>query len=160
VKRCMLLKVSAMAMGPEQTDAAGRMDAGALRAAVEESLAAGKQPFFIGSTAGTTVHVCWSPWLPLSTPGPANLAIGCRPSRASLFTVSAHLSFLLWQGAFDPLEDIAAVAEQYGLWHHVDGCWGGPVLFSAKHRYTRDGAIKGAMARSRGWRHRWGRALK
>lgn len=43
-------------------------------------------------------------------------------------------------GAFDPLCDIAAVCAKhlyqgiaYPLWLHVDGSWGGPVLFSEKH---------------------------
>ncbi|KAJ2718652.1 Glutamate decarboxylase 2 [Coemansia sp. Benny D115] len=30
-------------------------------------------------------------------------------------------------GAFDPLEEIAAVCRDHGLWLHVDGSWGGPL---------------------------------
>ncbi len=37
-------------------------------------------------------------------------------------------------GAFDPIDDIADVAEAEGLWLHVDGCYGGSALFSARHR--------------------------
>jgi glutamate/tyrosine decarboxylase-like PLP-dependent enzyme len=37
-------------------------------------------------------------------------------------------------GAFDPLPEIADVCSRHGLWLHVDGAWGGPVLLSEKHR--------------------------
>lgn len=36
-------------------------------------------------------------------------------------------------GAFDPLEQIADVCHQYGLWLHVDACWGGTLMLSKKH---------------------------
>lgn len=38
-------------------------------------------------------------------------------------------------GAFDPLIDIAQIAQQYQLWFHIDGAWGGAALLSdrAKH---------------------------
>ncbi|MDJ0901600.1 MAG: aminotransferase class V-fold PLP-dependent enzyme [Xenococcus sp. MO_188.B8] len=38
-------------------------------------------------------------------------------------------------GAFDPLPAIAEITSQYGLWLHVDGAWGAPVLFSDKHKH-------------------------
>lgn len=38
-------------------------------------------------------------------------------------------------GAFDPVTEIANVCEKYGVWLHVDGAWGGSVLFSEKYRY-------------------------
>jgi sulfinoalanine decarboxylase len=37
-------------------------------------------------------------------------------------------------GAMDPLEGIADVCKQYGLWLHVDAAWGGGALMSRKHR--------------------------
>ena len=37
-------------------------------------------------------------------------------------------------GAYDPLGDVAEVAEGYGLWLHVDGAWGGTALLSRKTR--------------------------
>lgn len=37
-------------------------------------------------------------------------------------------------GAFDPLDDIATVCEQHGMWLHVDACLGGGVIFSEKHK--------------------------
>jgi glutamate/tyrosine decarboxylase-like PLP-dependent enzyme len=43
-------------------------------------------------------------------------------------------------GAFDPLREIAAVAHRHGLWLHVDGAWGGPVLLSERHRALLDGS--------------------
>ncbi|KAG7794623.1 hypothetical protein KL929_004691 [Ogataea haglerorum] len=33
-------------------------------------------------------------------------------------------------GSFDPFEDIAPVAKNYGLWFHIDGSWGGNAIFS------------------------------
>ena len=44
------------------------------------------------------------------------------------------------QGAFDPLREIAAIAEQHDLWFHVDGAWGGSVLLSERHRHLLDGS--------------------
>jgi glutamate/tyrosine decarboxylase-like PLP-dependent enzyme len=37
-------------------------------------------------------------------------------------------------GAIDPIEDLAAIARRQGLWLHVDGALGGPVLLCDKHR--------------------------
>ncbi len=41
--------------------------------------------------------------------------------------------------AFDDLNALAGIAEEFGLWLHVDGCYGGSALFSAKHRHLLDG---------------------
>ncbi|MFC4587708.1 pyridoxal phosphate-dependent decarboxylase family protein [Sphaerisporangium corydalis] len=38
-------------------------------------------------------------------------------------------------GAFDPLEELAAVARRYGLWLHVDGAHGASLLLSDHHRH-------------------------
>ncbi|KAK9450904.1 pyridoxal phosphate-dependent transferase [Limtongia smithiae] len=43
-------------------------------------------------------------------------------------------------GSYDPFEKIAVVAKKHGLWFHVDGSWGGNVVFSSKHRYKLKGA--------------------
>jgi glutamate decarboxylase/sulfinoalanine decarboxylase len=42
-------------------------------------------------------------------------------------------------GAFDPLPPIAQIAQEWGLWLHVDGAWGGSVLFSERHRLLLEG---------------------
>lgn len=42
-------------------------------------------------------------------------------------------------GAMDPLEGIADVCKQYGLWLHVDAAWGGGALMSRKHRHLLKG---------------------
>lgn len=43
-------------------------------------------------------------------------------------------------GAFDPLPSIAEITRKYGLWLHVDGAWGCPVLFSRKHKHLLSGS--------------------
>jgi len=43
-------------------------------------------------------------------------------------------------GAIDPLAEIAAICREYGVWMHVDGAWGGPILLSEKHRHLLAGA--------------------
>jgi glutamate/tyrosine decarboxylase-like PLP-dependent enzyme len=42
-------------------------------------------------------------------------------------------------GAFDPLPELAAIAEAEGLWLHVDASYGGTVLFSRRHRHLLKG---------------------
>ncbi|KAK4549249.1 hypothetical protein LTR36_007708 [Oleoguttula mirabilis] len=42
-------------------------------------------------------------------------------------------------GSFDPLDRIADVCQKHKLWLHVDGSWGGPVIFSEKQRYKLKG---------------------
>jgi len=37
--------------------------------------------------------------------------------------------------AFDPLDEVADVCAEYGIWMHVDGCYGGSALFSPDHRH-------------------------
>lgn len=43
------------------------------------------------------------------------------------------------RGAYDPLAEIAAVAQREGLWFHVDGAWGASVLLSPSHRHLMQG---------------------
>ncbi len=38
-------------------------------------------------------------------------------------------------GSVDPLEDIAEIAQENNVHFHVDAAWGGPVIFSQKHRH-------------------------
>ena len=75
------------------SDSDGRLRPDALQAAIEQTLAAGHTPFYIGLTAGTTVV-----------------------------------------GAYDPVKPCSDIAQRYGLWLHIDGAWGGPVLFSEEHK--------------------------
>jgi glutamate/tyrosine decarboxylase-like PLP-dependent enzyme len=57
-----------------ETDEAGRMRPGELHRRIEESRAAGKAPFFIGATAGTTVKGAYDP---LREIGPLAREFGC-----------------------------------------------------------------------------------
>lgn len=38
-------------------------------------------------------------------------------------------------GAFDPVAECSVVARQHDIWLHIDGAWGGPILFSEQHRH-------------------------
>lgn len=38
------------------------------------------------------------------------------------------------RGAYEPLEEISAVCKEHNLWMHVDGSFGGPAIFSKKHK--------------------------
>lgn len=42
-------------------------------------------------------------------------------------------------GSFDSFDAIADVCRKYGLWLHIDGSWGGSVIFSEKYRYKMKG---------------------
>ncbi|KAG0126895.1 putative glutamate decarboxylase [Tuber indicum] len=45
-------------------------------------------------------------------------------------------------GSYDPFNAIADVCQRYNLWMHVDGSWGGSVVFSDKHCYKLKGVQK------------------
>lgn len=45
-------------------------------------------------------------------------------------------------GAFDPLEDIAAVCHRHGVWLHVDAAHGGAAVLSSRHRHLLAGLEK------------------
>ncbi|KAF4556306.1 L-aspartate decarboxylase dtxS4-like protein [Elsinoe fawcettii] len=45
-------------------------------------------------------------------------------------------------GSFDPIGELAEVCRREKMWLHVDGSWGGPVVFSKKHRAKLDGIEK------------------
>ncbi|KAI7778462.1 hypothetical protein LA080_002066 [Diaporthe eres] len=42
-------------------------------------------------------------------------------------------------GSFDPFRAISEVCNEFNLWLHVDGSWGGSVVFSAAQRHKLDG---------------------
>lgn len=43
-------------------------------------------------------------------------------------------------GSFDDQYAINAVCKEHGLWHHIDGCWGGIMAFSEKHKHLYAGS--------------------
>ncbi|EST04749.1 Pyridoxal phosphate-dependent decarboxylase [Kalmanozyma brasiliensis GHG001] len=45
-------------------------------------------------------------------------------------------------GSFDPLPELSAVARKHNCWLHIDGSWGGPIVFS--HRQTYSDLMKGS----------------
>ncbi|XP_065839426.1 glutamate decarboxylase 1-like isoform X2 [Oscarella lobularis] len=44
------------------------------------------------------------------------------------------------RGAFDPLNAIADICQEFGMWLHIDAAWGGAVLLSRKHRHLMKGS--------------------
>ena len=38
-------------------------------------------------------------------------------------------------GAFDPIDEISKIAKKYKIWLHIDGAFGGSVIFSKKHKH-------------------------
>lgn len=67
-------------------------------------------------------------------------ATGKHPGIPFLVNATAGSTVM---GAFDSLQDIADVCEKHRrngkLWLHVDASWGGPILFSQKHRHQMRG---------------------
>jgi glutamate decarboxylase len=45
-------------------------------------------------------------------------------------------------GSVDPLATLADIAAEHGVHFHVDGAWGGPTLFSSRHRHLLDGIAR------------------
>lgn len=43
-------------------------------------------------------------------------------------------------GVFDPIKEIDRVAKKNNIWHHIDGAWGAPVLFSKQYSHLIEGA--------------------
>lgn len=89
-----------------------RMRTDLLEEAVRKDLAAGKKPFLVVGTLGTTNT-----------------------------------------GSIDPLDKIAALAKTYDMWMHVDGAYGGSVLFSDIYSHLAAGI---EQADSLSWdTHKW-----
>lgn len=42
-------------------------------------------------------------------------------------------------GSFDPIDKIGKIAKKYDLWFHIDGAWGGIVMFSKKYKHLLKG---------------------
>ncbi|SFB99681.1 Glutamate or tyrosine decarboxylase [Parapedobacter composti] len=56
-------------------------------------------------------------------------------------------------GSIDPLRQIAAICQEYGIWMHVDGAYGASVMLSLKYRHLLDGI---GQADSISWDgHKW-----
>ena len=89
-----------------------RMDVKCLEKEIIKDLKAGKKPFLVIATAGTTNT-----------------------------------------GSIDPLHRIADLCEQYNMWLHVDGAYGGSILVSKEYRHLLNGISR---ADSITWdAHKW-----
>lgn len=43
-------------------------------------------------------------------------------------------------GMYDPVREARAICDEFGMWLHVDGSWGGSVALSRAHRHKLDGS--------------------
>ncbi|KAG9244121.1 glutamate decarboxylase-like protein-like protein 1 [Calycina marina] len=43
-------------------------------------------------------------------------------------------------GSFDPFTEISAICKKHNIWFHIDGSWGGPVVFSMKQKHKMAGS--------------------
>lgn len=43
-------------------------------------------------------------------------------------------------GSYDPFEEIARISKKHDIWFHIDGSWGGNVIFSAEHAKKLNGS--------------------
>lgn len=43
-------------------------------------------------------------------------------------------------GSYDPFVQISKISKRHNLWMHIDGAWGGPVIFSPKHKHRLNGS--------------------
>jgi len=83
---------------PVACDTAGMIVVDKLEEAIVKAIEEGKKPFYINTTAATTVL-----------------------------------------GAYDDFDAISDIAEKYGCWMHVDGCWGASIVLSKKHKHHMKG---------------------
>lgn len=54
------------------------------------------------------------------------------------FCINATASTTV-MGAFDPIDEISKIAKRHKIWLHVDGAFGGSVIFSKKHKHLLKG---------------------
>ena len=95
---------------PSDDNFAIRMDL--LEQAIEADIAAGKRPFLLIGTVGTTNT-----------------------------------------GSIDPMRELAALRDRYGMWMHIDGAFGGSILFSDIYKHLASGI---ELADSLSWDlHKW-----
>ncbi len=58
----------------------------------------------------------------------------CKAAGQIPFFVNATAGSTV-MGAFDPIDELAAVCARHGVWLHVDACWGGSFIMSEKHKH-------------------------
>eukprot|EP00620_Florenciella_sp_RCC1587_P022244 CAMPEP_0182570878 /NCGR_PEP_ID=MMETSP1324-20130603/11057_1 /TAXON_ID=236786 /ORGANISM="Florenciella sp., Strain RCC1587" /LENGTH=593 /DNA_ID=CAMNT_0024785317 /DNA_START=79 /DNA_END=1860 /DNA_ORIENTATION=+ len=116
-KACSLLGLGSDCLIVVPTDpVTGAMDSSEFRRLLEESVAAGKKPFFVGTSAGTTVLGAFDPY--------NEIADICDEYNEKVAP----------GGVYDEQEG------HPGIWMHVDGAWGGSAFLSAKYKYYMAGA--------------------
>lgn len=78
---------------------------------------------------------------PISFPGTIELEAAIIKAKAEGYTpfyVNAGAGTTVL-GSYDPFPEIAAVCKTHNLWFHVDGSWGGSVIFSENQKWRLKG---------------------
>ncbi|KAK5995613.1 L-aspartate decarboxylase dtxS4 [Cladobotryum mycophilum] len=44
------------------------------------------------------------------------------------------------KGSFEPFEEVSRICKEFGMWMHIDGSWGGSVIFSKKQKWKLQGS--------------------
>ena len=57
----------------------------------------------------------------------------CKKEGKEPFFVNATSGSTV-MGAYDQLDELAAVCKNHALWLHVDACWGGSFIMSSLHK--------------------------
>jgi putative pyridoxal-dependent aspartate 1-decarboxylase len=66
-------------------------------------------------------------------------AVAAAEARRELVVAVVGIAGTTDSGAIDPLTELADIAKSAGVHFHVDAAWGGPLLFSDRHRERLDG---------------------
>ena len=68
----------------------------------------------------------------------------CKKEGKEPFFVNATSGSTV-MGAFDQLDELAAVCKKHALWLHVDACWGGSFIMSSLHKKHMEVMISNEM---------------
>ncbi|MCC2625740.1 MAG: Pyridoxal-dependent decarboxylase [Burkholderiales bacterium] len=64
--------------------------------------------------------------------------VGCQKNRQRIIAI-VGIAGSTENGSIDPLQEMAELAKEYGIYFHVDAAFGGPVIFSEKYKHLIDG---------------------
>ena len=112
-KAAFLLGVGSSNVYLINVDEAGRMDLDHLRQEIQRAHRENAKPIMISATAGKFLF--------------CSLVL----LRLTFFLLIIGTTVL---GSIDPLDGVADICQEFGIWMHVDAAWGGGILMSNKYR--------------------------